>query len=274
MRIAEKFNDYKAVIDSTGKYTSGSLSYVVHEAEDADDAMDGVRSYAPNSINGLYLANVEIEEQIGQNAFKVKVSYDTTRRENSSTDNEETEDEPAFSFDTTGGTRHVTQSLGTVARFPEDAPDFAGAINVDAEGTINGVDIMMPSLKFNETHYFKPSIVTTAFKINLAERTGSVNQNNFRGFYPGELLFAGASGSRRGESKNDYWEINYQFVYSRNSAQLQIGDLIVTNKRGWDYLWCLYEEKKQDNFVVKVPVAAYIEQVYQYSDFGYLGIGN
>ena len=54
------------------------------------------------------------------------------------------EPEPSFAFDTGGGSKHVNQSIATVSKTPSDAPDYGGAISVDSEGNVNGIDITMP----------------------------------------------------------------------------------------------------------------------------------
>ena len=59
-------------------------------------------------------------------------------------------------------------------------------------------------------------------------------------------------------------------------AGLQVGDIKVTRKYGWDYLWVRYADKIAEGGknVVKKPVGVYVEMVYPEGDFGNLGIGN
>ena len=45
------------------------------------------------------------------------------------------EDATLFAFDTGGGTKHLNQSLKTDGRYPNNAPDFAGAIEVVGSNT-------------------------------------------------------------------------------------------------------------------------------------------
>ena len=44
-------------------------------------------------------------------------------------------------------------------------------------------------------------------------------------------------------------------------------------KYGWDYLWVRWADMKQGDVTVKVPIEAYVEQVYTGMNFGSLGIG-
>ena len=170
---------------------------------------------------------------------------------------------------------HRNQSLKTVSKVPNDAPDFNGAIEVDNEGNVNGVDVTMPVLNFTETHVMKGSRVSTSYKKSVAALTGTVNRSGFRGFSAGEVLFLGASGTKRGKKNDSPWEITFRFAVSPNQSSLQVGKLKVSNKRGWDYLWVRYADKVAENKknVIKEPVAVYVEQVYPEGDFGNLGLG-
>ena len=139
-----------------------------------------------------------------------------------------------FSFDTTGGTQHITQSVQTVSKTGKSGstpPDFKGAIGVTKD-SVEGVDITVPVYAFSETHYLPLSAVTTAYKQALFGLTGKVNSGSFRGLAAGECLFLGASGTQRGDSD---WEITFKFAGSPNKSNIQIGDLQpVPAKKGWD----------------------------------------
>jgi len=49
----------------------------------------------------------------------------------------------------------------------------------------------------------------------------------------------------------------------------------VASKKGWEYLWVRYADAEDatPKAIVKVPVAVYIEKVYEEGDFSGLGIG-
>ena len=180
-----------------------------------------------------------------------------------------------FSFDTSGGTQHVTQSLQTISKTGKagsTAPDFKGGIGVTKD-SVEGVDITVPVYAFSETHYLSNAAVTDTYKAQLFGLTGKVNSGPFRGLSAGECLFLGASGSQRGESD---WEITFKFAGSPNKTNIQIGDLQpVPAKKGWEYLWVKYSETEDTaaKAIVQRPIAAYVEKVYEQADFGGLGIG-
>ena len=179
-----------------------------------------------------------------------------------------------YQFDTGGGTQHITQSLQTVARYSPPgavAPDFKGAIGTTGE-SVEGVDVTVPVYNFSETHYLPAAQVTGAYKATLFSLTGKTNSAPFRGFAKGEVLFLGASGSKRGEED---WEITFRFAASQNVNGLAVGDILGINKKGWEYLWVRYadDEDEAAKALVKKPIGVYIEKVYEEGNFAGLGIG-
>ena len=108
------------------------------------------------------------------------------------------------------------------------------------------------------------------------ELTGKVNSSSFKGFDAGEVLFLGASGTRRGTGSKDLWEITFKFAVSPNTKNLKVGDISVGSKKGWEYMWVKYQsdiDNSRENIIAK-PVGVYIEQVYEYANLRGLGIGS
>lgn len=279
--VAQGYFDRREAIDSEGKYTSAEVPYFVFNASTELAALEAVQATAEARLGRLFLASVELDERINESTFKVLAIYEIDEaRARESTTGEATDPEeaygnsdPAVTFDTTGGTRHITQSLATISTTPTTAPSYAQAIEVDGEGNVNGCDVVMPVMTFSETHYFKPSKVTSAFQKQLFAMTGKVNNAAFRDFAVGEVLFMGASGRRTGTDAEDLWELTFTFSVSPNRTNISVGNgITVAQKYGWDYMWIKYGEKVVAGAVVKVPVAAYVERVYEAANFSELGI--
>lgn len=180
-------------------------------------------------------------------------------------------DQAISAFDTGGGTAHITNSRRTLRRYPEAAPDFKGAIGVTKDG-VQGADIIVPQYHFSETYIRGDDAITNAYRGLLFGLTGRVNAADFKGLRPGECLFLGASGARKDANK---WEVIYRFAGSQNEDDLRIGDLPVISKRGWELLWVHYTEREDTSAhtLVKVPSAAYVEEIYREGDFALMGIG-
>ena len=244
---------------------SVDLHYIVQGTEDDGQVRTLVESTVPAFYAGLVFQSYHIAHQ-GGGIWDVTVRYGQIEPKDTGAS--------TFFFETGGGTQHITQSIQTVNRYAppgKTAPDFKGAIGVTSDA-VEGTDITVPIYQFTETHYIPADLVTGAYKATLFALTGKVNNGPFRGFAAGEVLFLGASGAKRGHAD---WEITFRFAASPNVTGLQVGDIPGINKKGWEYLWVRYADDQDSaaNALVKRPVAAYVEQVYQYGDFSLLGIG-
>jgi hypothetical protein len=177
------------------------------------------------------------------------------------------------SFDTTGGTQHITQAFGE-NRFGTNAPDQKMAIGVDSNG-VNGVDVVLPALQWQETYDVPNGYVTSTWIRSVAGVTGTTNSGSFRGFQPGEVLFVGCCGSQEWDSQkgDGPWSLAFRFVASQNVTGQTIGDISGVSKKGHEYLWVRYEETVDQNTLLKKPKHVYVNKVYRDSDFSVLGIG-
>lgn len=257
--------------------------FIDESTEDEEDVIAAVALVAPATKAGLERGDIT-PEPLGGGVWTVDVAYEEP----------EEEDGGKYTFDTGGGTQHIAQSLETLGTFTaggsgDVAPDFKGAIGVNGD-SIAGTDITVPVFNFTETHTIPAENVTQEYKVTLFRLTGRVNNDFFKGFEPGEVLFLGASGSKQNPDK---WEITYKFAASPNigtpsgsvggsggstgpvTESIQIGDITVNEKAGWDYLWVRFEESEDGEAftLVKRPVAVYIERVYERADFEAIGIG-
>jgi hypothetical protein len=267
-RVEQAFFDRTQSMNNYGNYVTADVPYFVFDALDEDDAVLAVHGYSSEWFSGLRRDAVEVEERINEDTFKVIVRY---QQHNTTDDGDDPE--TVYTFDTGGGTQHITQSISTRNRYPASAPDYEGAVGYDGEN-VAGVDIIQPVYNFTETHFLPRTTVTETFRARLARKTGMYNNDAFRGFDPGEVLFLGASGVRRGDGREDLWEITYRFAVSQNRSSFTVGGISVATKLGWDYMWVRYADEVDDTVkqVVKKPVAVYIEKVYYGTNFGSLGI--
>lgn len=180
----------------------------------------------------------------------------------------------SVSFEIAAETQHITQALETVERYVKDGDekaDFRGAIGVE-DGEPKGVDILARKLSFGWTIYVAKELVTTGYVKQLAGLVGCVNSAEFLDFPAGEVLFVGASGSRR--VKDDDWEITMKFVHSANVDGLTIGEIEGVSKLGHDYLWVKYEPTTDNTarMTVPKPRQVNVERVYRFADLSPLNI--
>ncbi len=285
--VEEKYDSRQS---TTGANAQVTLTYIASGSDDDLAIKSAVENFAPETYDGLPMQSVQIEP-ISEEFWDASVRYADSSSPSSSSGGtpDPGSNEYTYSFDTMGGTQHITQSLGTVGSYADSsipsAPDFHGAIgvsNTNGNAEVQGVDVTVPIYNFSETHYLTVEQVTPEYKGTLFQLTGKVNNAAFRGLAAGECLFLGASGTLHGTEFTDGtsgggdWEITYRFAASPNKTGITIGSITGIAKKGWEYLWVRYADVEDMNAMamVKRPVAAYVEQVYESADFSLLDIGS
>jgi len=262
--VDEKFESRES---TDGK--SVELVYVVRGTDSDTEAMAALKAAAPATYGGLLRQRCRIEPE-GPQLWTGVAPYELS----GSTRKDPLEaGESSLSFDTSGGTQHITQGLTTVHKYaPEgqEPPNFKGAIGVTHDN-VEGVDIGLSVFKFSKTKVFTAEQVDQDYVLVLADMTYTVNDSSFMGFEAGELLFTGAVGSQRGDGN---WEIAFHFEASPNRTNLVVGDITGIAKKGWQYMWVYYEEVEDPiaKMLVRQPRAVYVEQVYYETDFTQLGL--
>ena len=216
---------------------------------------------------------------LGDDAWQVTISYEKKGAEPPTPDPMKR----TRSFDTTGGTMHITQAIsetgfGILGQTP---PSQFNAINVDANG-VNGVDIVVPQLQWQESYDVPSAYVTNTYIRILATLTGTTNNATFRGLDAGEVLFMGCTGSHEWDSQkgNGPWSLTYKFAASPNAGgdgssvpAITIGPIMGVSKKGHEYLWVRYEDAVGSSELLKKPKHVYVNKVYRDGNFSLLGIG-
>lgn len=257
--VTEKFQSRDIV---RGLNPSAQLNFVVAGTDDYDQALVKLADDAPAVFDNLPRINYGIEP-IAELLWLGFARYGYQ--------NANPTGEAVYQFDTGGGSQHITQSLRTVRRYARPgfmAGNFKGAIGVTND-SVEGVDITVPVYSFSEVHYKKKAFVDDSYKSTLFALTGTVNNRTFRKYNPGEVLFLGAGGTKRG---SDDWELTYRFAASPNMSGMIVGDIEGISKGGWEYLWVQYADQEDENAqtLIKQPISVHIEQVYPYKNFDQL----
>jgi len=177
----------------------------------------------------------------------------------------------SFTFDVTGGTQHITQSLATVNRYAPagmTANNHKQAINV-SDGKASGTDITVPKASFTRTVCLGAATVTASYQRTVMRLVGTMANATFDGWSVGEVLLTGVSGQQRSPAD---WVVTFRWAVSENVTNQTIGDITGISKRGWDYLWCEYRDAAGASGIVAKPIGVHVEQVYKLGDFSLLGI--
>jgi hypothetical protein len=242
---------------------------VLHSAINAEVSANGRYWQYPGVPGVQLMAESYSVSYLGDEAWQLTINYEKTGADDEAT----APLKRARSFDTTGGTQHKTQAEAE-SRFGSNAPDQQKAIGVDSNG-VNGVDIVVPQLSWQESYDVPNSYVTSAWIRGVAGVTGTTNNAAFRGFEAGEVLFLGCSGSQEWDDQKGSgpWSLSFRFAASKNVTGETIGDITGIAKKGHEYLWVRYEDAVSSGSLLKKPKAVYVNKVYKDSNFSTLGIG-
>jgi hypothetical protein len=240
----------------------------LHDAINTEISVSGRYWQYPGEPTMKLMAESYSVSFLGDNAWQLTINYAKDGAEDGSQPLKRSR-----SFDTTGGTQHLTQAFAE-SRFGSGAPDQKKAIGVDSNG-VNGVDIVVPQLQWQESYDVPNSYVTDAYIRGVSGITGTTNNASFRGFEAGEVLFVGCSGSQEWDDDKGRgpWSLSFRFVASKNVTGETIGDISGVSKKGHEYLWVRYEDAVDSNVLLKKPKAVYVNKVYRESSFSALGIG-
>ncbi len=279
MSAVTVFQRYTENINITLTDPTDDQDWVAFGSENTDDILAALVALLPSSYKGLYLTSYN-PEHAGAGWWNVRVHY--------------THEIPLlplnirFSGETTGKTLHREQSLETVNKYSskpgniiDTVPDYGGLIGV-TEDNVTGVDVITPGFTFTVERRFNAALLASDFLATVASMTGMANNGpvtvNWKGqmlfFHEKELLFHGAGVSDPGRDvfNNEQIQLSYKFEYSPNRNDIEIGNMVGIEKKGWEYLWIRYVKKidPNSNVLVKTPDSVYIEQVVYYGDFSQL----
>lgn len=271
---------------ASGKGASASETYVVLGTSNEMEAVGAATSTASPIVTFGYQDSVVV--LVRSSATAKPTSYSTWEvdvewtEESSEKSKQRPEGQPLenmvkWSFDTTGQTQRITVAKKEVARGERSqsypAPDMLGAIGWDGQ-QLQGVDVIIPSLKITATVPYKPSEVTKEWIANLARATGKTNSKKWQGFEIGELLYIGSTGTKEvplanGVPQQKPFDVVHSFEASENQKPYTVGPITIEEgKKGWEYAWLRFEQVDDANSVVyPKPVHAYIDQVYDEFDF-------
>jgi len=282
MAAYEKLESRGGSLDLLGKGTTREVVYIIDGTSNDQIAMNTAELQMPYTFRGLKRSTINLEV-IGPYTFEATASYVDPEKEDKEEEKPDT-GEGLWSFDTSGETFNirftdpVRQRKGHIddTKSPS-AASISGAIGVNGTD-VAGTDIIVPSLKLTYRTRLPNELVNIAWVKTVASITGTTNKAPFYGFARGEMLFVGASGEEAVEKDPD---MTFTFMASSNidAYTFNVVDPDVTtvtvSKKGWEYLWLMYgvTEDANSKRVIPKPIDAYVNQVYDESDFSLLGIG-
>lgn len=239
-------------------------------AESDEDAKSYAQANVPFSSEGLPRVGSPTVTRVSGGVYEVESQFSATKVGGEPLPQE---DEPGRrSFVVGGGSVRITHSLETVLAITGDvadpAIDFQRGINV-SEDRVEGVEIAVPSLEWDEQHIFPAEFVNEAWLKKAYTLCPSVNSEEFGGGDPGEILFLGVNGDKRADGK---WDLTFRFAASPNKTNFAVGNLTEISKDGHDYMWFYYRDEidVSARSIFRVPYQVNIERVYPRYDLNQL----
>jgi hypothetical protein len=256
----------------SGTYgASGSIQYAVTgvpiNSSDRATVYALVMALAPATLaDGLWRHSPELDNQ-GGGTWYATVPYKPF----------ETPESGKYEWRLNIGTRsmRITHSLETISKTApagQTAPDYKGAINVVDGERVDGLDRALPEFSWEEDLYIAMASVTTTLLNTIYGSVATTNDGTWRFFDAGEVLFLGCSGA---PVNADLCKFTFRFAAEPNLTDIAVGDAItVPSKKGHEYLWVAYAPAVDATAkrLVRQPMAAYVERIYEESDFSAMGL--
>ena len=268
--MATTWGERPGSLETGSNPESATLHYVLTGTNTESTARVLAAGYSSALYGALYRTSIALKE-VGAMVWDVTVTYGPLQKK------EPEAGDSSWSFDTTGGTMRITQTLEHIADFQagaDGAIDNHGAIGVNENGDVEGVDVIDHAFKWKENHKLLLAGFGWAYTEILEALTPSINDAPFRGKPAGTVIFEGATG---GQSVKDplLLEVTYNFRYSLAVVGQMAGDIANIDKDGHEYLWIQYEttDDAVGKTLAKQPRQANVERVYEPGDFSELGIG-
>lgn len=261
---------------SVGQRVAGCREWTVFGTENIAVAYQLAKAASPTVWENLFRQQIDMEEE-GPGAWRATIQYGTLGPRDPDDPNSTT-----WSFEITGQKTHITHSLAHIETYndtgatgPTFDPDHNGAIGVQDSGNgkqVQGCDVFVPMFSWEETHYVNYDVITPSYVQTLESLVATMNASTFRIWSARELLLLGVSGAKRAQQPVG---LTFRFASSRTTANRTIGDITVTEKKGWDYLWVEYEKADDGSGnLTTQPKAVHVERVYDEGDFSALGLAD
>ncbi len=164
-------------------------------------------------------------------------------------------------------------------KFGAKAKDVGLLVGVSEDGSVDGVDVIVPSATLTVSTWKTPASVDSSFIKGCLKCVGRYNDASFYGFDEGEVLCAGVRIVNKGD---ELYELEFSFNVQTNEAA---GDLpefidwstgaaitITGGKKGWQYLWVSPAAKDVAGVPSTQVKGVYIASVYKKKDFSPLGL--
>ena len=284
----KRLDEGNLAIKRSGEMESLEVRFLCMGASGRLEAIQAVIAAAPPEYLDMDMGKVQFSDWEEGGTCIISVEYDKRDYHyNSSKEEDEAEEEekfqPVLSFDSGSGTAHIVRAFAqfkhngkSVDESAWGEDDAAGMIGwngkVGDECEFAGVDVPCADMRITYTKRMRVAKATsTRFMRACAECSGKVNSDKFMGWKKCELLFLNAS--FQAALKGEKWtEVSFNFRANPTKEKFVLNGKEIGRKRGWEYVWTRTEDKMVGKKVERNVVGIYKSEVFEYADFGILGL--
>ncbi len=265
IRLEEYPDSQSATADRQSQ--TRTLHFWLSGEQDAAIARAYATDNTPSLYDGYFRQGMDMDTK-GGGLWDIEAYYGSVPKNESG--------DVSFTFDTSGGTAHITQAKEHIASHTAAgvlADTHNGAIGVTDTG-VDGTDVVIAQFSWTENWTLPISYASFSAAVLFKNLTGKVNASAFRGFGAGQVRFDGATGGASTKEKGEA-TLSYKFVQSDDSSDAMPAFKSGITKLGWYYLWAEYEKQEgaTDKVIIRPPVRVHVDRVYDAADFSSLGIG-
>lgn len=273
MLIVERYASRET---TTGRNPSATLMYMVGQTIDEREVRLAVLAESPLFYEIPALSRLSTKQKpLGGGWWTAQVDYGVNTRDatkGSPTDQNQNNKPgagdpltPDIKVDFQSVQQHITQSLYVAHSYratadTDEIQDNKGAIGVSKTG-VAGCDIPVPLLTWTETWTFLAQFVTWGDVRTIGDLVGRTNNQAFRVFPPGEVMFMGGGITEQGVDK---FRISFNFKRQPNVV-LAAGKFLPgwpsITKDAWDYMDVSYKQSTGASSLPFVPRNVYIHRV-------------
>ncbi len=257
-----------------GYCESCDIPYLVIGATSRAAAIAAVMAEAPDEYEGTDLAQVRFDDWNGDGAATVTAVYN---RETHS-DQEDDDEEPTMSYDCGGGTKHMVHAYEQQRVYGGTIDDAACMIGWNGksgtEAEYAGVDVPCADMRITYKKLMRVSKLTsTSYMKSVAHVVGMVNNDTFKGWAPGELMFLGCTYETPMKG-NEKVMASYHFRAMPNEKDCVVAGKNVGSKKGFEYMWARSETvaNGETGQAENKVAGIYKSKVCLYTNFHNLGI--
>ncbi len=272
--VSKAYDAHVLKIDADANMLSAEVSYIVTDCRDESEALQAVHRTADSSFEDVPLANLEIEERLNDRTFRVKVNYEKTSS-NAASAIGENNDKSTVSFDCGGGTKHVVRAISHRHWGSHDSELIGWNGKTGSDMQIAGVDIPTAQMRESYTTFITyGELIARGFKRQIASYVGTVNNKEFFGWQPGELMFLGAAFSNVNFKKlSEKLQVTFNFAVQLNE---QMDGIVVSGsthsitKDGFEYVWLIPKTEVANGVPVTSIDDFFVAKVCEGKSFDYI----